>query len=289
MKQSSMLCRSNPHRTFVVGLVSGLVALAPACAGSETGNGMKTRTKLPVSIEMRLTAPDAGSERLTLQDADRTSFEITAAYLSVERIEFMLPAGDACEELPGDVHAYSAGCGGNLDRVRIDGPWVVDLVTGEFEPTLEGIDVLDGTFDRIEMKLAPGAAGEAEIGEGDVLDGATLDVSGEVDLADGPSRPFGLTLAMNVQSRFEDGSAVAIGTDADTVQLSLDIGNWFETLTLGTCIAGGGVPSSEGVLRLEDADRRACGDVSLALRQALSLTGKAKVKSKKHEDERHDD
>jgi len=277
---------SLPSAPWLAVLVS-FVSLS--CAGSETGNGMKTRTKLPVSIQMRLTAPGAAAERLTLLDGDNTSFEISSAWVSVERIEFVLPSGDACDELPGDVQAYSAACTGKGDRVRIDGPWVVDLVSGDFEPPLVGIDVLDGTFDSIEMKLAPGSAGSAGIEKDDVLDGATLDIAGVVALGAGVSRPFGLTLKMTVQSRFVDGGAVMIGTDADTVQLSLDVSNWFTSLTLGNCIVADAVPSRDGVLRLEDAEKRACGDVSHAVRQALSLTGKAKVKNKHGDDSEQDD
>ena len=263
------------NRTLaVVGLVASLGTVSMGCAGSETGNGARPRGKLPVSIEMRLLGPGA---LLTMVDRGGTAFTIDSAVASVDRIEFMLPAGEQCEGLPGEVQSYSAACGGESDRVRIDGPWVVDLVSGEFEPALEGIDVLDGVFDRIEMKLSAGEAGAGGVVAGDALDGATLDVGGTVALTGSDTRPFGLTLSMTVQSRFQDGGAVTIGPDADRVQLSLDIGNWLSTLDLGACIGQGEVPSSDGVLRLESAPRAACGDVARAVRQALSQTGKARV------------
>lgn len=257
---------------LAMGLVSSLGALPVGCAGSETGNGARPRTKLPVSIEMRLLSPGA---LLTMLDSGGTAFTIDSAIASVQRIEFVMPAGDECEGLSDVVLPYSAACGLD-DRMRIDGPWVVDLVSGDFQPPLEGVDVLGGVFDRIEMKLAPGEAGVGGVGAGDALDGATLDVDGSVALG-AETRPFGLTLAINVQSRFEDAGAVVIGEDADAVQLTLDVGNWFSTIDLGACIAQGSVPSSDGVLRLESAPREVCGDVARAVRQALSLTGRVRV------------
>jgi len=256
-------------------ILAALVSAGVGCAGSETGNSAQPREKHPVSIEMRLTASGPG---LTSTDQGGTVFTLASAFAAVERIDLVLPAGVECEGLPGEVQAYSAACDTD-DHVRIEGPWVVDLVSGEFEPALAGIDVLDGVFDRIDMKLSPGAAGTGGIERGDALDGATLDVSGTAELGGSAARLFGLTLAFNVKSRFEDGNAIAIGEDADTVELSFDVSDWFATLDLGDCIAADEVPTIDGVLRLEGADRRACGDVEKAVRRALSGTGKAKVVS----------
>lgn len=259
-------------RTLAIG--AGVALVGGACAGSETGNGgASKRVKRPVSVEMRLDAP---TDRLSAFDRDGFELAIESAIVSVERLEFVLPGGEECRGLPSIQAPYAAGCDEGGDRVRIEGPWTVDLVTGELEPVLEGIEVLDGVFEGIEMRLAPGEAGRGGVEEGDVLDGASFDVTGQIAVPRGVA-PFGLTLDLNAQGRFGGGAAVIIGEDSSVVMLSFDIGDWFSDLALGACIEAGYVPSEAGVLRLERADRQACGDVSRAIRQALTDSGKVKI------------
>lgn len=253
---------------------AGVVGGGAGCAGSETGNGgAANRQKRPVSVEMRLETP---TDRLSSPDRDGFEVAIESALFNVERIDFVLPSGEDCSGLPPLASAYAARCDEGGGRVRIDGPWVVDLVTGELSPPLEGIEVLDGVFDRVEMRLAPGEAGLGGVGDGEVLDGASLDVTGTIETLRGVA-PFGLTLALNAVGRFGGGAAVVIDEASDVVMLSLEVTGWFSSLRLGACIEAGFVPSQAGLLRLERADRRACGDVERAIRQALTDSGKVKV------------
>jgi len=253
---------------------AGIVGSGAGCAGSETGNGgAASRQKRPVSVEMRLETP---SDQLRSPDRDGFEVAIESAIVNVERIDFVLPSGEDCVGLPPLASAYAARCEEDGDRVRIDGPWVVDLVTGELTPTLEGIEVLDGVFDRVEMRLAPGEAEVGGVGDGDVLDGASLDVGGTIATLRGVT-PFGLTLALNAVGRFGGGTAVLIDEASDVVMLSFEVTGWFSDLRLGACIEAGFVPSEAGLLRLERADRHACGDVERAIRKALTDSGKVNV------------
>lgn len=256
-------------------LAAGSVGLGLGCAGSETGNGgSANRVKRPVSVEMRLEAP---SDVLSSPDRDGFDVVIESARVHVERLDFVLPSGEDCHGLPTVATAYAASCGEDEDRVQIDGPWTVDLVTGELSPTLEGIEVLDGVFERIEMRLRPGEAGVGAVEEGDVLDGASIDVAGTVATPRG-SAPYGLTLDLNAVGRFGGGAALLIDESSGVVMLSFDVSEWFADLRLGACIEAGFVPSEGGLLRLERADRHACGDVERALRQAITESGKVGIK-----------
>jgi hypothetical protein len=250
------------------------------CAGSETGNGERSeREKRPVSVEMRLEGPEGPEDEIATRDRGGVEFVIESAVASVERIDFIMPAHETCAGLPLVAEPYAASCGAARDRVRLDGPWTVDLLSGEFEPVLEGIEVLEGAFASIEARLWPGDAGVAGVVAGSALDGAALDVSGHVALG-GRERPFGLTLDIQGSGRFMGVEAVTIGPESDAVELTFEVLDWFSTLDLGSCIEAGMVPTEGGVLRLEQADRRVCGDIERALRQALADTGRVSIEAK---------
>lgn len=258
--------------------LTGVFALG--CAGSETGNGARDQEKRPVTVEMHLESP--GSINLDMFDRDGTRFVVATALMSVDQLELLLPEGRTCEELPSEVPPYLASCTAGGERVHIDGPWTVDLVSGAFEPPLELLEVPDGVYERIELMIRPGEAGLARIEDGGELDGASLDVTGtmQMESALAPSGEieldFGLTLDTMVFSRFGDGP-ITIGESDTMLDLRLDMRPWLADLALGDCIARGYVPRSLEVLRLEQADRKACGDIAHSLRQALSTPGAVRV------------
>ena len=232
-----------------------------ACAGSETGNGGAPRNKRPIVVTMQL----ASVVPATLVDADGGVFSIDAAHLVADRIDFDL--GEPCLDLDETVRPGAGACAGNV--VRIDGPWVVDLLSGELDPVLEDVAVLDGPFVGVDAKFGTGKAGTLGIEPGDLLDGATFVVQGSHEGA-----PYVLRLDLDAHARFGPGE---IATDSESVALSLDLGPWLSELTLTSCIDAGEVPTEDGVLQLAEADKRACGDVSRVVRQALARVGQARV------------
>lgn len=248
------------------------------CAGSETGNGQRPeRPRRPVAVEMRLVAP--GSQTLIMADREGTGFEIEAAFVYADTLDLILPSGESCDALPAAVSPDAARCGAQSDRLRVSGGWVVDLVSGAFDPPLDGLEIVEGAFERIELKIRPGSRGlgpDGAVGDGDPLDGASLDVMGTVALDGGPT-PFGLTLDLNVTARFGE-STIFVADDTDLLELTLDVRPWLESLSLGSCIAAGAVPTVDGVVRLEAADRQACGNVANAVRSGLSATGQARAR-----------
>ncbi len=239
-----------------------LMALTLAgCAGSETGNGGAPRNKRPIIVTMQLATVVPG----TLVDGDGGVFSIDAAYLVADRIDFDLD--EPCTELDDTVRAGTGVCHGNV--VRIDGPWVIDLLSGELDPPLEGVEVLDGPFVAVEAKFGKGKAGELGIESGEALDGASFVLQGTHDGA-----PYVLRLDLDAFARFGPGE---ITTDSSTVALSFELGPWLSELTLASCIDAGDVPSEGGVLQLAEADKQACGDVSRVVRQALARVGQSRV------------
>lgn len=239
-----------------------LMALTLAgCAGSETGNGGAPRNKRPIIVTMRL----ATLVPSTLVDRDGGVFTIEQAYLVADRIDFDL--GEPCTEFDDIVRPGVGSCDG--DSMRIEGPWIADLLTGDLEPPLDGVEVLDGPFVEIDAKFGQGKVGTLGIEVGDPLDGASFVVQGTHE-----GTPYTLRLDLDAHARFGPG---VIEADTERVALSFDLGPWLSSLSLSSCIDAGQVPSVGGVLQLAAADRQACGDVTQTVRQALARVGHSRV------------
>lgn len=261
-------------KTIVRGTVIGLL-MCGACVGSETGNGARPRERRPISVSLHL---GVGAGPVALVDADGEVFTLDGARLSVTGIDLVMPSGDDCQSLPDEVVGDQVACRG--DRWKIDGAWVADALGGAFTPALDGVEVLTGEFDSLDMRLSEGVAGSGAVLAGDALDGATVDLAGSV-LIEGVARRFGLTLAFDKFMHFRGDDGLVIDEGDEALELSLDPSAWFESLTLAGCIADGEVPEVDGVLRLEAADRRACGDVAKAVERALTVPGAAVAKGRR--------
>jgi hypothetical protein len=228
-----------------------------------------------------------GSADIVIRDRDGARFVVDTAWVAVDHIELLLGPGLECKGFNDKIVPYEASCGGGAssDRLRIDGPWVVDLISGAFEPPLEALEILEGDYTNVELTIRPAEPGLGDVEEGDALAGASLDMGGTVRLEDqgpagtGAELPFGLTLDLNLFSRFGDG-LITIG-DIDTIELTLETETWFGDLPLADCIGRGFVPRMDGVLRLESVERRACGDVALAIRQALGMPGHVELSNRR--------
>lgn len=238
----------------LMGVVATL--LAGACTGSETGNGAR-ETK---PVEVRMTLVPGSDGRLLAADQGGSAFEIVDATAIVDRIDLLLPDGEACVETLGGSVAYEAFCTHDEGRVRVEGPWVFDLVTGESSPSLEALELPLGPVERVEVRLAPGAR-----------DAWTIAADGIVG-----ERDFRLELRMGDVIRFE-GEGLTV--DAMTVRLGLDLdpAGWFAGVDLTACDAAGGIPTdAEGVLLLDRASVQLCGPIATKITGAVRMAAKAR-------------
>ncbi|MBL8787578.1 MAG: hypothetical protein JNJ59_21925 [Deltaproteobacteria bacterium] len=247
----------------VRGLGLGVVlAMGAGCAGSETGNGQQSGARRPVAIVVQLT----GNPSLSGTDADGAELSVESGIALVDRLEFALPDGVDCD-FPTVTAAYATHCDAGDARLVVDGPWTVDLVSGETWPPLDGLELPEGELGAIALKMK-GDAGAAR---------AALTLEGTFKASrEAAGRPFALELGGAVVAKFDPGEALVVSRATTGLGLWLDVTGWFATLRLGSCIAAGGVPEVDGVLLLNRAEKRTCGNVEAALRTALVSSGRAR-------------
>lgn len=227
----------------------GLAAVAAGmgCAGLDTGNAGVTTIKVALS---------AGPGQPV--DATGTAFAVTKADATVERVDLYLPAGASCADVQGLGVAGSAvafTCEG--DKIRANGPWRVNLLTGAAVPAFPEVPVVAGTYRRIDVRFDD--------------DDTDLILEGTVAL-NNQSVPFRFRGELDEEVRFEGADVVAIDKKVSEAILKLDPTGWFAGVPIAQCVADGDLEIVGGVLELADGDG-ACDDIEDLIEEALSGSG----------------
>lgn len=228
----------------------GLAAVAAGvgCAGLDTGNAQDVAT-----IRVALSAGPGQPV-----DANGTAFAVTKADATVERVDLYLPVGVSCAEVPG------LGAAGSLDaftcevdKIRANGPWRVNLLTGTAVPVFPAVPVVAGTYRRIDVRFED--------------DDTDLILEGTVPL-DNQTVPFRFRGELDEEVRFEGADVVAIDNKLSEAILKLDPTGWFAGVPIAQCVADGDLEIVGGVLELADGDG-ACEDIEDLIEEALSGSG----------------
>jgi hypothetical protein len=229
-------------------LLSSLLTLWVGCAGTEVGNPADT------DLQVAVRGYDSSQRgALVLGSGD----VVESAWLVISEMEFkaVSPQG-GCEGDQGEEREVPAQKGG---------PFAVELVTGQALPATPTFKLLDGTFCRLELKVAPLEQGVAVQGAPQALmEGASLVLKGA--RADG--QPFVVEARLDVQVKLEPAGqrfALEMGTQGLLLGVSLDV-----------LLAGSGLDraqaSPDGVIRVDfSSDSQFLEDLSVALRGAMRL------------------
>lgn len=228
----------------------GLMAVSSGflgCAGLDTGNAGVTTIKVALS---------AGPGQPV--DSSGTAFAVTKADATVERVDLYLPAGASCADVQGLGAAGSAvafTCEG--DKIRANGPWRVNLLSGAAVPAFPAVPVVAGTYRRIDVRF--------EDDDTDVILEGTVPLNNQ-------SVPFRFRGELDEEVRFEGADVVAIEKELSEAILKLDPTGWFAGVPIAQCVADGDLQIVGGVLELADGDG-ACDDIEDLIEDALSGSG----------------
>lgn len=225
--------------------VLGAIGCHPGCAGTETGNAADG-VPVILSVSMGATA---------LPDADDQLFAVERAHGYIRRIDLDLPDGMTC----ADVGAALVGGICVDDRIRFEGPWTVDLLTGDLDPPAPEMRVPAGRYARIDVRFVPDD------------DDVSLSIEGT---APGDER-FRLVGDFTEDARFEGDAAVIDAETPIAVRLVMPVAAWFANAPLAQCIAAGDVPrDGDGTaLITEDLDDP-CDEVVDDVRDSMKRDGR---------------
>lgn len=233
-----------PQGVFVL---SGLGLLA-ACAGSETGNAQLERPERPVAIALAFATTEPGG--LTSISADGLVITAQEGTAWVESLELGLASGEVCSDDPVLAESLGAFFHPRCDKgdtLRIEGPWLVDLVTGRFDPPLEGLSLPEVALGEVRVKLKASSAS------------SSLEVLGYIG-----DREFELALKGSVPAKFGADDPVLIDEGLGRLVLDLDFEGWFAELEVAPCIDA--QRTSEGPVEFVGP---ACGSIDQGVRNQL--------------------
>jgi hypothetical protein len=236
-----------------------LTACAAACGsepsgGTDTGNGF-------ASLELALESTSGGGA-ITGLDRQGTAITVSAANANVRRIDLHLPGDKPCSGIDTSMLPSNVKC--NSAKMRIEGPFAVDLITGTATPALANITLPRATYKRVDIEFEPAAS----------LGGNTIVVSGSMPRAGAPT-PFDMELDFVAQAKFENTAGVTIGgSTAQDVFLLLDVAKWFTTAPITTCVADGDIGIEGGRIKIDsDHLRGPCNMIRNGIHDAIRDSG----------------
>ena len=222
--------------------------LITACSDDPTapaGDGRATfsmRLSSSTGSAAKSVLSSATAETLfSVTDLSGTVFSIKEARTSVRHIQFDFPDGvaDTLSE----------------DKISIDGPFVINLMTGESNPVIGEFTIEAGLYKRIDVRLDDSKASDGLVDSSDALFENTLVVSGNFDYDNVTGRSYSIILKFNEDVRFEEPGGILIDENAlNNVVLNLLVDEWLQGIDITSCLDDGDLMlDDEGNLLIDDS------------------------------------
>lgn len=212
---------------------------------------------------------------MTSTDSTGAVFTVSAAMAHVRDVRFDLPSGVGCADIAGLTGARCEPSDrpaddSDEDTIIVDGPFVVDLITGAATPSLSAVRIPAGTYARVDVRLEGGRAGGG-IAPGSALDGNAVAFTAAYDL-EGQSTPVELRLDFSEDIRIDARQGVVVSADEDLIARFV-VGDWLARVPLATCLAAQGVRPGQPMLVDDDVGGGACSDVENTLKDNFKRSG----------------
>lgn len=224
-----------------------IAALFSACSDDDptapAGDGTATFTMQLSSATGSASKSAAAAKNavFSITDLSGTVFTIDEARANVRNIQFDFPDGAA------DTLAE--------DKISIDGPFVINLITGISTPSISEFVIEPGLYKRIDVRLDDSKASDGLVDSSDALFENTLVVSGTFDYDNVTGRSYSIVLKFNEDVRFEEPGGIVIDEDAlNDVVINLLVDEWLAGIDITSCLDDGDlVLDSEGNILIDDS------------------------------------
>ena len=260
--------------------------LFTGCAESATESGSGSNGS-GVTLGMGLSDGTPSDSEIVFEDEAGIAYSITEARAWLRDIELDMPAGTRCSAYR-DVLAGGAVCKSASDDDRdhdrdddsddrgtilIDGPFLVDLVTGESTPSLDSVRIPALAYERIDFRMEPADDGTGLIARNDLLVDNSLVVLAGFAL-DGSDSELVLTFDFTEDVRFE-GLAGGRVSDGDSLELLLDVSGWFDGVDMASCV--------------RNAESDACEDIEDIVKDNIKRSGRLEHHDDRDDEDEHED
>lgn len=222
-----------------------------------------------VDMNLVLGKGEAGAA-LDASSSSAGALHAETALAFVRHIEFYLPEGECALADAGDDDALEADAGddGCEDKIRVKGPWVIDLMTGKATPSMDEIRIPAGAYRRVDVRFedadknaAKSLNIPAELAEWTLV--ATGAYDGEA------AESFDMKLKFNNDARFQsDAGIVVTANGAQEMVMALDVERWFSAVSLEECFEKERLDVVDGALMIVDESKR-CNAIENAIKEVM--------------------
>lgn len=199
---------------------------------------------------------------MTISDDGAKPFTLTAAQIHLRDIELDLADGD-CDDVEG------ASC--SDQSVKIQGPFVVDLLTGVTTPSLADVRVPAGIYKRIDFRIDDARVEQGLVDAASPLANRSMVASASFQ-QDGKTMSLDLLLRFNEDIRVEDPAGIDVSGDAAALLTKFDAGLWLDGLDIGDCLARGELTATATGVRLDDnasSGTGGCSDIENVIKHNI--------------------
>lgn len=229
----------------------GLALLSVACAqegsvGTHIGNPGELTFRASSSAAM------ATPEAPTFTDDGGTAYTLTSARIGVRHIDLYLPTDLGCEDIADAL--VGATCEPLDDKIRVDGPFVLDLLGRQ---TLPGLQLPAITYRRIDYRIDDTREEDGLLALTDPLLDRSFVATASFSGPEGDAQ-LELLLRFNEDARVEDPLGVTLPEDG-LLAVDFDVASWLQNAPIAECLADGDLTLDAGVLRIDEDDTRCNG------------------------------
>lgn len=246
----------HPTRLTYLGLLSTSLLAAACGGGGDAGIAVSARTGASVPVAT---------------DARGVAFTVSEGLLHLRHIELDLPDGQSCDDVGPLVRAecHRGDTAADEDKIRIDGPFAVDMIAGTSTPSLAGVTIPAGTYRRIDLRVDDGDPAEGLVAAGSPLDDNAFAVIASFD-DDGQPATLDLRLNFDEDIRIEQPGGVVVAEGEDLIA-RFAAANWLAGVDLGACV--GTLTATDGRYVIDDRRDGACGGIEDTVKSAMKNSG----------------
>jgi hypothetical protein len=241
-----------------MGAALALGVIATGCgADDDTVLGQDFGT---ASLALQATSEMGADDTFEIEDPNGTAYTITDAFLVIEQIELDLPEGIDCGDLEDELDARIDCQGDDLfdgeNELEIDGPFVLNLRTGQMSPSLIDLPIPAINYEEIDVEVNDLDEDDDVTVTDDRIIGNT--VLGLADFEfDGQKRELQLEMSFDTEAKAGGDQAINL-QDGDTLELVFDVSNWLDNIPVTQCLQDADLKSQDGRVVVDDDVRGDC-------------------------------
>lgn len=265
-------------------LMTTTFAGAALLAGCIFNDGSETKAQAKARFDIQaVSAPNAlakmtGADTTVLSMTDSTglTFTVTEARAFIGKIK-LISGDDTCEDkvelaaAPTDSGKTDDGDCGKGEN-ELNGPFVVDLLTGATLPAMGDLSVPAGIYKKVKIHLDHAQKSDNLVDSTDPLMGHTLYVKGTYSMPGQEEKPFTLMLKFNEEVEMETLAGMQLdAATLNTLLVSIKMDGWLKAMDVGGCLAKPEVAASlaGGLIFSEDTEIGRCLDIEKTVKENI--------------------